>query len=328
MAKEPFWFRRSLSSWYESPMSLPVLYEADPVDLRNAIRRIRERISNLQQPRLYGIAVALTVLARQGRVTTWPSWDSPPPMSAEPIGRRNLVWAMWQLFGACPDALISIGSAVCVQLHDPSRVLLDVFYDPGGPLTLVAPNPIPGQNRRDAVKLTLENPSWIWSDKTNGSNALADIIEYNPVNSINQQNGIGCALPTAVAVAEHPDSTDSVYAILRAQCPQRITPDDSEPKCSLNGKVCGGQGDGAERHATKPRLLAPPVNDSHGHLLLPGSIRTLVALATAGGRSLPAASDLSLLVSWCYTGGSGVQDATRLVNLLGADGIRLLTSST
>lgn len=306
-------------------MSLPVLYEADPHDLRAAIGGIRDRVGELAQPRLYAVAVALTILVRAGRATTWPSWNSAPPGSAKRFGRRDVVWAMWQLFGAPTEALVRAGSNVDMQLHQPQRVLLDVLYGANGPLTLVAPKPI--ENRRDSVKLTLDNPSWVWSDRTTGSTASpTTIAEYNPVNSINQQNGIGCAFPTARAIEQNPDNPGSVYAVLRAQCPQRRAVVGGEPRCSLNDDVCGGQGDSRERATTKPRLLAPPMADSDAYLVLPDSIIQLVGLATAGAHLLPAASDLSLLVSWCHTGGSGVQDATRLPGLLGADGIRLLTS--
>ncbi len=305
-------------------MSLPVLYEADTSDLRAAIERIRDRLGELRQPRLYAVAVALTILARQGRATPWLSWDSAPPSSAKRFGRPDVVWAMWQLFGAPTKALIKTGSSVDMQLRQPPRVLLDVLYGANGPLTLVAPARI--ENRRDAVKLTLTNPSWIWSDQTSDSTSSTSIAEYNPVNSINQQNGIGCAFPAAAAVEKNPDSPGAVYGVSRAECPHRKAVVGKEPTCSLNGAVCGGQGDGAERATTKPRLLAPPAEGSDAYVVLPNSISKLVELATAGGHLLPAADDLSLLVSWCHTGGSGIQDAARLPILLGAEGLRLLTS--
>lgn len=305
-------------------MSLPVLYEADTSDLRAAIERIRDRVSELRQSRLYAVAVALTVLARHGRVTRWLSWDSAPPSSAKRFGRPDVAWAMWQLFGAPTAALIRAGSSVDIQLRQPPRILLDVLYGANGPLTLVAPTRI--ENRRDAVKLTLTNPSWVWSDQTSDPTSSTSIAEYNPVNSINQQNGIGCAFPAARAVDKNPASPGAVYGVLRANCPQRKTVVGKEPICSLNGAVCGGQGDGAERATTKPRLLAPPAEGIDAYVVLPDSIGRLVELATAGGHALPAANDLSLLVSWCHTGGSGIQDAARLPTLLGAEGIRLLTS--
>ena len=306
-------------------MSLPVVYTAAPAELRAAVERIRDRVSQLAEPRLYQTAVALTVLTRSGGATAWQSWDTPPPASATKFGRPQLIGAMWELFGTNTEALLHPDSTVGQQLGNPSRVLLDVLYDAYGPLTLVSNIRVSADNRRDCAKLTTAHGSWIWSPP--GTNAPAvKLAEYNPVNSINQQNGIGTALPASEAVVTSPSDPAAVYATPRSECPKRHIVAGEEPKCSINGGVCGGQGDGAARPTTKLRLLAPPAPSSDAYLVLPNTIDRLVTQATRGGRRLPAANDLSFLVSWCHTNGVGAQGATRLPALLGAQGLRLLTS--
>jgi|GEM_PF-6457991 len=306
-------------------MTLPVLYTAAPAELREAIERIRDRVSDLAESRLYQIAMALTVLTRSGGATGWQSWDTPPPTMAVRFGRAQIVGAMWELFGTSTDALLHPGCAVAQQLNNPKRVLLDVLYGANGPLTLVGNIRVAADSRQDSAKLTLAHGSWIWSPAGTASPSVK-LAEYNPVNSINQQNGIGCALPAPMAVMKSPDDPAAVYAVPRPQCPNWRLVAGEEPKCAINGAVCGGQGDGAARASTKPRLLAPPAPTSDAYLVLPNTIEALVAQATRGGRQLPAATDLSFLASWCHTNGVGTQDATRITGLLGAQGLRLLTS--
>jgi len=306
-------------------MSLPVVYTASPVEVRAAVERIRERVRALAEPKLYEFAVALTVLTRKGEATAWQSWDSPPPQFANTFGRPEVVGAMWTLFGTTPTALLHTNAAVIAQMSNPTRIMLDVFYDAQrSTLTLVGDVRIQGQ--RDSVKLTIDDPSWIWSSQPMPS-MPATVREYNPVNSMNQQNGVRCALPASEAIASSPTNPAKVYAVGRKDCPLRQVVSDAEPTCRLNGGVCGGQGSGTARETTKPRLLAPAVPGGSPHLVLPRTIESLVAQATKGGEKLPAASDLSLLVTWCYTGGEGNQDLMRLPSLFGPRGLRLLTSA-
>jgi hypothetical protein len=309
------------------PMATPPVYAAAPADVRLAVEGIRDRVSGLAEPRLYQVAVALTVLSGTGEATRWHSWGSPPPGSAKRFGRAQLVGAMWQLFGTATDALLHPASAVGAQLGNPKRVMLDVLYGANGPLTLVGSTRVANDSRKDSAKLTVDHGSWLWSSPGAGSPPVK-VAEYNPVNSLGQQNGIGCALPASAAVASAPDDPASIYAVPRPSCPNYRTVAGSEPICAINNIVCGGQGDGAARERTKPRLLAPPTAGSDAYLVLPGTITALVAQATRGSRPLPLASDLSLLVSWCHTDGSGAQDASRLASLLGGAGIKLLTSTT
>jgi hypothetical protein len=310
-------------------MSLPVLFEARTSDLRDAVERVRTRVGALKQPRLYWAAVALTVLARQGKIASWRAWDSIPPASAGTIGRRQVVAAMRELFEAPAGALIHRGSAVDIQLDKADRLMLDVLFGANGPLSLIGRRPLRGQGSRDSVKLELDNPCWVWSKAGPGAAASrVTVFEYNPVNSFNQQNGIGCALPITAALQSKPHDLAAAYAKARTECPSRSQVAGSEPKCSINEKICGGQGAGDEagRRATKPRLLAPATEGESGDVILPDSIRTLSDLATDHSQSyLPAAADLALITSWCYTGGAGIQDSTRLPSLLGAEGISLLT---
>lgn len=310
-------------------MSLPVLYDARPSDLRDAVERIRTRVRILKQPRLYGAAVVLTVLARQGKIATWRAWESIPPASAGSIGKQQVVAAMRELFEAPAGALIQRGSAVDIQLDKPDRLMLDVLFDANGPLSLVGRKRLQGQRSKNSVKLELDNPCWVWSDSGLGAAASQVVVfEYNPINSFNQQNGIGCALPISDALQSKSRDPAAAYGKGRTECPSRSQVAGSEPKCSINEKICGGQGAGDEagRRATKPRLLAPATEGESGDVILPDSIRTLSDLATDHGQSyLPAAADLALITSWCYTGGAGIQDSTRLPSLLGAEGISLLT---
>lgn len=310
-------------------MSLPPVWTTEPGDLRDAAQRVHVCVSKLNQPRIYHLAVMLSVLARQGKVTAWTSWDTPPPIAATTVGRRDLVEAMWALFGTRTGALLDPGSSLVAALGNPSRVLLDPFYDakrdPDN-LRLVADRRI-GATRTDSAALGLSSPDWIWAG---AGTAMTPVFrEYNPVNSLNQQNGVGCALSAAEAVAHAPHDPGSLFAVPRNLCSRRQYSVGSEPTCALNGKTCGGQGDGAAREATKPRLVAPPVTSSSAWMLLPDSLTKLVALATGGGAApLPEAKDLAVLASWCHTNGAGPQGPMRLMNLLGPDGVQRLTSTT
>jgi hypothetical protein len=303
--------------------SLPVVYTAQPDDLRAAVEGVRERVAALAESRLYMVAVCLTVLSRVGRATTWRSWDSAPPTEARQFGRADITWAMRQLFGTTPDALLRADSSAREVLDEPSRVMLDVLYAPGGPLTLVADTPV-GTGRRDTVKLAIDDSGWVWSD-SHGPGHPSPLVEYNPVNTLNQQNGIACALAADAAVETNPANPGSVYAVKRNECPYRQQAGPDDPVCSLNTRVCGGSGGGGARAATKPRLLVPPVADSNALLMTPGTLTILVAQAQSNGALLPRARDLSLITSWCSTKGKNPMDNARLVQLLGASGVELLT---
>jgi hypothetical protein len=309
-------------------MTMPAVYVASPSDVRTAVGRIRDRVRDLAEPRMYQTAVLLTLLGRSNGATCWQSWDSPPPSSARRFRKADLIDAMWQLFGTDAPALLRAGSPVAQGMDNPTRVLLDPFYGANGPLTLVRRGPIAPHQTRNSAKLTLEDPSWIWSAPSASSSSEVRLAEYNPVNTFNQQNGIRCALPVTTALAANPNDPGAVYAVPRPDCPNYQQKPDHEPRCALNGEVCGGQGDGAGRAVTKPRLMAPPITNYPSHLVLPGTIEALVAQARRGDRKLPLGNDLSLLANWCHTSGTGTQDASRLAGLLGADGIRLLTSPT
>jgi len=307
-------------------MTLPVVYTVGPAEVRLAVESIRARVKDLAEPRLYWLAVTLTILCRTGEATAWQSWDTPPPATAKRFGKVEVVGAMWQMFGTKTTALLHAGSGVGQQLNSPTRVMLDLLYGANGPLTLVG-NAKVATERRDCAKLTIDDGSWLWSTPVTGG-PKARLAEYNPSNSRNQQNGVGCALAASDAVAASPTHPAGMYAVERKDCPKWHMAIGGEPTCSINGGVCGGQGDGAARETTKPRLLAPPSPGVAAYLVLPGTVEALVAQATKTGAQLPAANDLSLVVSWCHTNGSGAQDATRLPSLFGANGLHLLTSTT
>jgi len=311
-------------------MTLPAVYAAAPRDLHDAIDRVRTRLAALAEPRLYQVAVQLTVMSRSTRATSWQAWDSPPPNSAIQFGRAEIVAAMWSLFGTRTSALLRPGSPVDQQLGNPQRVMLDILFDAKRRLTLTADKPTPtSPHREDSVKLTIDDASWVWAPSGAGTSVPSNVVEYNPVNSLLVQNGIGCLLPAQDA-AQHPAGPAALYSVARADCPARRVPVDGEPTCSLASKhqVCGGQGDGGGRAVTKPRLLAPAKPGDSSFLILPGTIPTLVNQATRNGAQLPKAQDLSLITAWCHANGVGTLNHSRLLGLLGAPGLSLLTSTT
>ncbi len=309
-------------------MTLPAVYGAAASDVHAAVDRVRTRVKALAEPRLYQTAVMLTVLLHSHKATGWLSWSSPPPSTALRFGKADFKWAMWLLFGTDAAAFLRPGSTADLALGQPKRVMLDVLYDgQRTPLTLVTEAAIAPHQMKNSIKVGISDPSWVWSAAGAIGSSVAAPAEYNPVNSMNQQNGIGCAW-TAAAAYGAAGGPQAVYATPRSLCPNRRVVASQEPTCAINDAVCGGQGDGAERKVTKPRLLAPPVAGSESLLVLPGTVASLVGQATRNGASLPAAADLSLIASWCHTNGSGTQDATRLPQLLGPDGLRLLTSTT
>ncbi len=310
-------------------MTLPAVYAAAPADLRSAFDNVRKRLADLAEPRLYQTAVQLTVMSRSNRATSWQAWDSPPPGVARVFGRAEIVSAMWSLFGTKTEGILQKGSPVDLQLGNPKRVMLDVLYNAKRDLTLVADNPPGSTSRKDAVRLTTADASWVWAPPGAAASPVSSIVEYNPVNSLGVQNGIGCLYPADVA-AQQAVGPKAVYAVPRTGCPKRVVVAGQEPTCSLSAKnqVCGGQGDGEARTATKPRLLAPARLGDKGFLVLPDTVPSLVAQATKNGAKLPLAQDLSLITAWCHADGVGTLNHSRLLGLLGAPGLSLLTSQT
>ncbi|GAA1439253.1 hypothetical protein [Leifsonia poae] len=299
-----------------------VVYSADVDDLRVAIERTQERIAGLAEPRLYATAFALAVLVRTNKVTAWRSWDSPPPRRALDFGRRELQWAMQQLFGTEPHALLHGGSSASLLLTPGCRVMLDPFYGSASELTLVSDKRIPGAGTRNTLRMDINDASWLWSHH-DGVHAIRT-VEYNAGNTLNQQNGLGCRLPASEVTAET-SYPETEYMISRIDCVHRKV-GTGDPTCALNGQVCGGLGAGGGRNRTKPRLLIPPTPSQETRMLVPGGLEILLDKSTEGGsRKRPIAADLSLLVAWCASDGIGPFDFTRLVGLLGAPGLSLLT---
>lgn len=303
-----------------------IIYSAAVEDVGAAVQRIRGRLQQLAEPRLYFMAIALTILVRKGQATAWRSWEASPPTSAVPFGRRQVQWAMWQLLGTQPAALLRTESQAAAMLA-PGRVMPEVFYNPRGPLTLVSEARIPGQGSRNALRLSPADPAWRWSEASAATSiGLPEAVEYNPVNTLNQQNGIKCSLPAISAAEGGATVAESTYALERHKCPHYSLREGSDPFCGINGEVCGGQGAGGSRARTKPRLLVPAVSHTdEGRLLVPGAISDLVDKATNDGAcQKPNASDLALLVAWCAAGGSGLLDSTRLLELIGTAGLNEL----
>lgn len=309
-------------------VTLPPVWTMNAEELRDAAQRVRVCVGKLSQPRIYHLAVMLSVLAVQGKVTAWSSWDTPPPTVAKNFGRNDLINAMWALFGTRTDSLLEPETALVSAMGNPTRVLLDPFYDAKREpdrFRLVGNRKI-GTSRADSGAVALGSPYWVWAGTASAT--LPAFREYNPDNSRNQQNGVRCALPAIDSLALAPHNPGSLYTVSRTLCPRRHYQTGSDPVCALNGDGCGGQGDGAARTATKPRLLAPPVPGAGTFMLLPNSLARLVSLATGGDSTrLPKAKDLAVLASWCHTNGNGPQGPMRLINVLGQDGIQLLSST-
>lgn len=301
-----------------------MIFQAPPAEVGEAVGRMRERMGALKEPRLYQLAVVLTVLLRRGEATSWDSWDAVPPATGLPIRKSTYIGTMWDLFGVAADALLQPDSLVRSTLQQPSRVLLDVFYHPGDELTVVSDRPGPGGKQNYAAKLKLDHAAWVWATVAE-SVAPPRTVEYNPVNTRNQQNGVWCALPPSMAMSLSPADPSGVYALRRNDCPYRQEAG-RQRTCALNDEQCGGSGDdeAGARQKTKPRLLAPLAD---GVLVLPGSVEALVARAQGSdGVPLPQRKDLSLLASWCHRNGKGPFNQSRLMDLLGFRGINLLTS--
>ncbi|WP_282943929.1 hypothetical protein [Cellulomonas endometrii] len=299
-------------------MTTTIIYDATPTDLRDAVRGIRERVAGLPEPRLYQSAVVLAVLLKARAAVRWVRWEDPAPRTGLPLGKAEFVGAMNELFGGERGRLVCTDEAPLPGAH---RLLLDVFYDAKrAPLTLVDPV------TKNSVKLDFDSPAWIWNSSGVPPATSTPMLEYNPINTMNAQNGIYCSLSLSSAVRRGDAGT--VYATDRSRCEHRVRLDGGDSVCELSNKRCGSMGSGVDRQATKPRLIAP-VRAEGGRdvALLPGAMESLVERATGGGaHPLPRAQDLSLVVAWCHAAGRSIRlDHGRINRLLGS-GISLLTT--
>jgi len=297
----------------------PVVFTATPGDLSDAIARIRAAVRQLRAPKLYQAAFAATILTRAGKAQQLAHWAALPTGSARQIRRGDFVWAMTQAFGTSVDALLAPAVPARVALGSVSQVVLDLLYDAMGPLTLVARH---GDVAKDALKLTLTDQSWIWNSGS-GTPTPTKQVEYNPINSFGQQNGIHCALP--LELARQVPEPHLAYSVPRTDCVHRL----STARCSLNGDWCASMDKDTQRATGKPRLYVPVLNQPDAKVLLPGAIEHLVNEATDGGNvSRPSAADMSLVASWCAANGNGNFNHTRLASILGAEGIRVLLETS
>ncbi len=299
---------------------MPVLYSATPADLRDAVARIRERVKNLRAPKLYHAAVTATVLARSGQVQEMQNWESVPSASARDVQRVDVGWAISQLFMAPIDAFLLPNAPARPAMVGVSHVVLDLLYDAGrSPLTLVART---GNRLRDALKLPIGDESWIWN-QAGGATSPSRTIEYNPINTWGQQNGVRCGLSVQAALGTGDPA--SAYAVGRINCAHHTI----EGRCDLNNDFCARMDGETSRLIGKPRLFVPFDATGSSRVLLPGGIRKMVDEATgSGSMPLPRSEDMSLVAGWCAAGGGENLDHSRLASLLGGSGIRLLTEVT
>jgi hypothetical protein len=295
--------------------STPALYSATSSDIRAAVERIRACVSELKAPKLYHAAVAATVLHRAGRAQQLRAWDSLPTGSALRVRRGDIGWAIAQLFGAPTDALLTSTGTVRTTLGTPQTVVLDLMYDHSGPLTLVE-----GNTMKSAMKLEISDESWVWNAGA-GNTSPTTYVEYNPVNSWGQQNGVFCALPLGSTSHLSAGEREATYDLNRVLCPHRSV----DAKCNLNNESCAAMNSSTARATGKPRLMVPVSATGNTTVLLPGAVEALVEEATSHGSiSLPSATDFSLVASWCHAGGGGVLDHSRVTTLLGAQGVDTL----
>ena len=303
-----------------------VISTVEATDVRAAVLSLRSRVRLMAEPRLYFTALSLALLKRQRLVSQWSSWDAPPPLKGQSLNRATFANAMWSLFGTTRIGMLREESAAWAACES-DQVMLDPFYDTQKPnqLTLVTKSAFSGHSPANSLKLDISDPGWRWHASGTGTTEFRR-VEYNASNTLNQQNGISCAMSPAEAAASAAGAP-TTYQVDRSNCIHHAVTAKG-PTCSLNGKTCGSLGDGVARDRTKPRLYASTGEGSAERVLLPDAFDRLLDAATASGRfALPRAEDMALLTSWCHNSGAGKVDSMRFLSLLGPEGIERFTDT-
>lgn len=277
---------------------------------------------------MYAAAFVLAVLVNRGALTWWRDWSDPVPAPVALDGpRARIEEAMWASFGFDTAVVLRSGSAPVQALGGPARVLVDPFFDPQRPERVtVVKQTLPGTTKsQNSVKVRLDDPAWLWND-SGASLPLSQAVEYNPVNSYNQQNGVRCALPASSAVASGHAHAAATYHLNRLSCPSYQVNDNT---CGINGAKCASDGAGGTR-IPKPRVIIPPSAFSDEWLLTPTAFDELVSQArtdksTGSLQPLPKARDIAILTGWAQRGTGDALDFGPLVTLLGPSLVHTLT---
>lgn len=299
--------------------SYPVVFTASPQELGTSIRSVRATVGALPEGRIYAAAFVLAVLTRNGSLTWWRNWDDPIPLPVNTkVTRAEIEGALWSAFGFASTAVLRAGSPPLAALGHPSRVMIEPFFDPQHPerVTVLKSTEAGTPRSGNSVKVALDDAAWLWNDPgTPGS--VGQPVEYNSVNSYNQQNGVRCALPATTAVAS--GSAAIAYRQPRPACDHYQAATNT---CAINNGGCAADGDGGGRSSTKPRVLVPATAAADAWLLTPSAFEELIARARVDKGSgvalpLPKALDLAVIVGWARQGSGSALDFGPLVSLLG-----------
>lgn len=275
---------------------------------------------------MYAAAFLLAALANQGSVTWWRQWTDPVPTPVAFTGPRAKIEAiMWRAFGFDAPSVLRAGSAPLAALSNPTRVMIDPFFSAQNPdrVTVVKPTQAGVSRAGNSIKVDLNDGAWVWNAAGPTATAFS-AVEYNPVNTFNQQNGVRCALPASTAVGA-PSGPAAAYHTDRLSCPHY----GGANTCQVNGEHCASDGAGGTR-IPKPRVLVPSAPGCDDSLLTPTAFdemisRSRVDKATGHAQPLPKAQDLALLTAWAQRGSGAALDFGPLVLLLGPALLPLLT---
>lgn len=299
--------------------SYPAVFTASPQDLGSAMRSVRAAVGGLPEGRIYAAAFVFAILTRNGTLTWWRDWNDPVPTPvATRVTRAQTEGALWAAFGFESAVVLRAGSPPLAALGHPERVMLEPFFDSQHPERItVLKYTAPGTSRSEnSVKVSLDDAAWLWNDP-GAPGPVAQAVEYNAVNSYNQQNGVRCALPARTALSL--GQAAATYRRARPECDRYQAADNT---CTINGRGCAADGDGGGRTSTKPRVLIPAAPGGDTWLLTPSAFEELITRARVSKTSgvalpLPKALDLAIIIGWAKQGSGVALDFGPLVNLLG-----------
>lgn len=278
---------------------------------------------------MYAAAFVLATLVNRGDITWWAHWGDPIPPTVALNGKRATIeGALWHAFGFASSSIFRPNSEALRVLGSPDHVLVEPFYNPTDPtLVTVVRRTAPGTAKAmNSVRVQLDDPSWIWGSGATAGSASKP-VEYNGINSYNQQNGVRCALDATTASQNGSISALPAYSKERTQCPHHSTGN----RCDVNQNDCASDGAGNTR-VSKPRVIVPPLPGSGDWLLTPSAFEDLrdrarVDKATGRSAGLPMALDLATITGWAKHGSGSGLDFGPLVSLLGPNLLPVLTES-
>jgi hypothetical protein len=275
---------------------------------------------------VYEAAFVLAQLVNSGQLAWWQDWNQPPAPIPFSGPRGKIEGVLWAAFGFDSSAVFRDETPPVVALGSPARVMIDPFFDSQHPdRVTVVKYTAPGTSKAgNSIKVRLDDPAWIWNPPKDPPTPVTAPVEYNPVNTYNQQNGVWCALPAATATND-PGGPAGTYHTLRVNCPRY----GADNVCSVNNKECAADGAGGTR-ISKPRVIVPSAPGVDDWLLTPTAFDELVARArtdknTGHALPLPRARDLSILIGWAQQGHGNGLDFSPLLGMLGPQLLGLLT---